>query len=94
MAGAQSTYHGIGGDIPPIPIGDAVAEVALRMLEGQGVKTNDIVGLEPLITSANLAQWAAPGSTLSTAGAVGGTRASFLPASQLDGYFRHPAAVR
>jgi ribose transport system substrate-binding protein len=90
----KSTYHGIAGAIPPTPIGDAVAEVALRMLEGQGVKTNDIVGVEPLISSANLAQWASPSWTLTTAGGVSGSRASFLPASQLDGYFRHPAPVK
>ena len=90
----RSSYHGIAGDIPPIPSGDAVAEVALRMLEGQGVRTNDIVGLDPLITNENLNQWASPGWTLSTAGSVGGTRASFLPASQIDGYFDHPAPVK
>jgi ABC-type sugar transport system substrate-binding protein len=90
----RSTYHGIAGDIPPIPSGDAVAEVALRMLEGQGVKTSDIVGLDPLISSANLAQWASPGWTLATAGGVGGTRASFLPPGQIDGYFLHPAPVK
>jgi ribose transport system substrate-binding protein len=90
----HSTYHGIAGAIPSVPVGDAVGEVALRMLAGQEVKTNDIVGANPLISDTNLDQWSSPSWTLDTAGGIPGLPGSFLPASLLNGYFKHPGPVK
>jgi ribose transport system substrate-binding protein len=90
----QATYHNAATTLPPLPGAAATVEVALRMLAGQGVTINTVVGKTPLVTDANLDDWSQPGWTLDTPGAVPGTRDSFLPSSYLDGFFRAPAAVK
>jgi ribose transport system substrate-binding protein len=83
-------YSDIGSTLPPLPAGEATAEVALKMLDGQGVKYNAIVGTQPLVDDTNLKDWAEPSWTLETPGAAPGTRDSFLPESFLDTFFTNP----
>jgi ribose transport system substrate-binding protein len=90
----RSTYKDEGTTLPPVPAAAGTAEVALRMLEGQGVKINTIVGKQPIVTNANLSKWAQPGWTLDTQGAASGTRSSALTSSFLAGFFKKPAAVK
>jgi ribose transport system substrate-binding protein len=84
------SYHAAGTTLPPYPGAAATVEVVLRMLAGQGVKLNSIVGTAPLVTDANLSNWAEDGWALDTLGGVSGARDSFLPSKYLDAFFAHP----
>ena len=66
----------------------AAAEVAQRMLAGDGIKVSDIPLIPVLITPANLNQWVSPSWTSSTQGTAPGPRDSLLPASLLKAVFR------
>jgi ribose transport system substrate-binding protein len=89
----QATYHASSTSLPPVPGARAVAEIAARMLAGQGVKLNTLVAEEPIITDANLADWAEPGWTLTTPGTVSGKPDSFMPSAFIDDFFTKPASV-
>jgi ribose transport system substrate-binding protein len=89
----QSTYHAASTTIPPVPAARVLHEVAMRMLAGQGVKLNTLVGVEPVVTDANLADWADPSWTLTTPGTVSGDPQSFLPSTFLNGFFANPAPL-
>jgi ribose transport system substrate-binding protein len=90
----QGTYHAASTSLPPVPAARAVAEVAGRMLAGQGVKLNTLVAEEPVINDANLAEWVNPSWTLATPGTVPGATESFMPSSFIDGFFNHGAPLR
>ncbi|HEY7629429.1 MAG TPA: substrate-binding domain-containing protein [Thermoleophilaceae bacterium] len=87
----QSTYHAASTSLPPVPAARVLHDVAMRMLGGQGVKLNTLVGPEPLITDANLDQWSEPSWTLATPGTVPGDPQSFMPSTFLDDFFNNPA---
>jgi ABC-type sugar transport system substrate-binding protein len=87
----QSTYHASSTSLPPVPSARALHDVAMRMLAGQGVKLNTLVAKNPVVTDANLADWADPSWTLMTPGTVSGDPQSFMPSSFLDDFFNHPA---
>jgi ribose transport system substrate-binding protein len=89
----QATYHASSTSLPPVPAARAVAEITARMLAGQGVKLNTLVAEEPLVTDANLADWAEPGWSLTTPGTVSGTADSFMASDFIDDFFTTPAAV-
>ena len=90
----QSTYHASSASLPPVPGARALAEVSARMLDGQGVKLNTLVALEPVVNDASLADWAEPGWSLTTPGTVSGEPDSFMPSSFIDGFFAKPAEVK
>jgi ribose transport system substrate-binding protein len=89
----QSSYHASSTSLPPVPAARALHEVAMRMLGGQGVKLNALVGAEPPITDANLADWSDPSWSLNTPGTVSGDPQSFMPSKFLDDFFSHPAPI-
>jgi ribose transport system substrate-binding protein len=66
----------------------AAAEVAQRMLVGDGIKVSDIPLIPVLITAANLDQWVSPSWTFSTQGTAAGPPDSLLPTSLLNAVFR------
>src|SRR4051794_19986664 len=90
----QSHYHAASTSLPPVPAARAVAEVAARMLDGQGVKLNTLVAKEPVVNDANLAEWAEPGWSQTTPGTVSGKPDSFMPSDFIDGFFTKPAKVK
>jgi len=90
----QADYHAASTSLPPVPAARAVAEITARMLAGQGVKLNTLVAEEPIVTDANLADWAEPDWTLTTQGTVSGTPESFMPSPFLDDFFTNPAPVQ
>ncbi len=90
----QGAYHASSTSLPPVPAARAVAEIAGRMLAGQGVKLNTLVAEEPLINDANLADWAQPGWSISTPGTVSGKPDSFMPSAFIDGFFANPAPLK
>jgi ribose transport system substrate-binding protein len=89
----RSTYHGVGTGLGPTWLGDAAANVARRMLHGQGLKTTDIMDRLPLISDRNVAQWAKPQWSLATPGEADGPRGTFLTDSYLDPFFANGAAL-
>jgi ribose transport system substrate-binding protein len=90
----QSNYHASSTSLPPVPAARALHDVAMRMLAGQGVKLNTLVAENPVITDANLADWAEPTWTINTPGTVSGDPQSFMPSSFIDDFFNKPAPVR
>lgn len=90
----QGAFHGSSTSLPPVPAARAVAEVAGRMLAGQGVKLNTLVADEPLVNDANLGDWAEPGWSLTTPGTVSGEPDSFMPSEFIDGFFNRPAELK
>jgi ABC-type sugar transport system substrate-binding protein len=86
----DAKYNDAAASNPPVAAARAVVEVARRMLDGQGVKMNAIVGREPLVTDANLKDWVDDSWNLNTPGAIPGDPQSFLPSKYLEAFFAHP----
>ena len=89
----DAKYDNSATSLPPVPAGRAVADVARRMLAGQGVKINTLVGEQPIVTDATLADWVEGAWSLNTPGSAPGAADSFLPPKFLDGFFLKPAAL-
>lgn len=64
----KSTYKGSETGGGAVAFGSLVSLVAKKMLHGDGIKVSSVVQPQPLITSANIGQWAQPSWTLSTPG--------------------------
>lgn len=91
----RDTYQGVATGGGTNALASGVADVAIRMLEGQGVKISDVVGNVVDITSGNLDQWVTPAATLDTPGTAQGPSSNYiLPDSYLDRLFNHPSAPR
>lgn len=84
-------YSGIGYGAPPAPAARTAANVALRILEGQGPKLNNLVTRATIVTPANLDQWAEPGWTLSTNGVAPGPDKDLMSDDYLDPLFNSGA---
>jgi ABC-type sugar transport system substrate-binding protein len=89
----RPAYHGVATGLPPLAFTSAISEVALRMLGGQGLKLNAVVAPSPIVTDANLPEWANKSWKLSTPGGALGPPNSFMTSSYLDGFFKKPAPV-
>jgi ribose transport system substrate-binding protein len=83
----DASYDASSTSLTPVSAGRATAEIIGRMLAGDGVKLNTLVGETPLITDANLGDWADKSWTLQTPGTVSGHPDDFLPAKDLDAFF-------
>ncbi|HWH95120.1 MAG TPA: substrate-binding domain-containing protein [Baekduia sp.] len=83
----DASYDAASTSLTPVSAGRATAEVIGRMLAGEGVKLNTIVGETPLVTDANLGDWADKSWTLQTSGTVSGHPDDFLPSKDLDAFF-------
>ncbi len=67
-----------------------VTRVTLRMLAGQGPKLSDIMWPHPLLTNANVSNYAQPGWTLDTPGTVENPKPTWLTDKNLDLLFSRP----
>jgi ribose transport system substrate-binding protein len=83
------TYTGVGTGLPPVGLGDSVADIALRTLEGQGPKLNTITQRVTVITSKNLDAWTQPSWNLQTVGTALGPSGPFMSDAFLDPLFNH-----
>ena len=83
-------YQGTGNGDPAQRMGAASFDVAIRMLEGQGVKYTDIPIIPPLITNDNLSQWVPASWNESVAQTAEGPDGSWAPDSYLNNFFTHP----
>jgi ribose transport system substrate-binding protein len=90
-ASHRKTYTGVGSSLDPVAVADGTANVAHRLLEGQGPKVTDLLGQTPLITDQNLDQWVPKGATLATPGAAVGPPNNFFSDSDLNPLFEKGA---
>jgi ribose transport system substrate-binding protein len=84
-------YKGTANGDPAQRMADAVWNVSMRMLEGQGVKFTDIPIVPPIITAHNLAQWVPSNWNESVSHTAEGPPNSWGPNAYLDHFFLHPA---
>ena len=87
----KDSYSGIGTGLGGGAYGVALANIALRMLEGQGIKTNSVVQELPVIDEKTLDQWADPKWDLNTPGTSEGPPGAFGSDEFLDPLFNKPA---
>lgn len=84
----RDTYDTVGAELVQSVLARASVSTALRVLQGQGLKISSIVGTLPVITSAELDDWADPSWDLNTAGSADGPADNpFLSEAFLDGVF-------
>jgi ribose transport system substrate-binding protein len=82
-------YKGLAIPGTGTQFGEALWEVALRTMKGEGPKINQIALETQFITEENVDEYAVPGATTTSAEETA-TVGSLLPAEYLDGYFNNP----
>lgn len=88
----KGTYTGTALAAPTGALADASFAVALGLLQGRGVKINEILQAPLTISDSNLAQWVQPGWSLSTTlGTAPAPPGMFYPQSFLEQFFTSPA---
>lgn len=87
----RDTYHGVGIGQGAEATGQSIADVALGMLAGGGIKVSDVI-LDPmLITDENLAEWADPSWDLTSVGTAPAPQGlPAVSASYLAEVFKNP----
>jgi ribose transport system substrate-binding protein len=87
------TYKGAGGCYNGYQGGYTYFNAALRMLDGKGIKLNVTEIPAPLITDANIAQYATPNEPLSWDGEMRGATTAWCDNTCLNTYFNVSGAV-
>lgn len=87
----KNGYQGTANGDPAERMAEAVWDVAMRMLEGQGVKFTDIPIVPPIITVKNLDQWVPANWSPNVSHTAEGPPGSWAPDSYLNNFFNHPA---
>lgn len=72
---------------------DAAFRTAIRTLDGQGPKIAGIVVKPPVISASNLSDWYEPSYTITSTGIGVPPEGTWLPDSELDGFFANPAPL-
>lgn len=85
-------YPYFGTTTPSVRTGEVVAEVALRILKGEGPKINQIVQNSVIVTQENLADYADPSAPISDGSDLAGLPDDYQPADRLDAFFNNPGA--
>ena len=86
----DSHYQTVGAELTQDSIAQASVSIAVRMLEGQGLLISAVVAPLPLVTNANIADWASPSWNLNSDGdAPGPASNTFLNDNYLNGLFAH-----
>lgn len=83
----RSSYQGVGLANTPNGLAYAVTQVTHKMLLGDGVKINTLAIDPPLVTNANLAQFANPSWTINTVGTATGAASAYVSNSFIDAIF-------
>jgi ribose transport system substrate-binding protein len=83
----EPEYQGVGMGFGVTDFAQTVADIAGRMLAGDGMTTTDVVGDAPVVTDANLKDWSDPAWTDQTPGVAPGPPGSYLKPGQLDAFF-------
>jgi len=85
----KSTFNGVALANTPNGLANAAAQVAHKMLDGDGVKLNTLSIAPPLVTSTNLAQYVTidPSWTINTAGSAIGPAGMYVSQAYIDSIF-------
>jgi ribose transport system substrate-binding protein len=81
------TYDAAVSVAPTLSFGNAMADVAGRMLRGDGLKMTDIVWNMAQVTPAEKGKWVDPSWTFETPGDAAGPADQLFPGNQLDSFF-------
>jgi ribose transport system substrate-binding protein len=84
-------YKGTANGDPAQRMAEAVFNVAMRMLEGQGIKYTDVPIVPPIITAKDLPKWVPAGWNENTSSTAEGPVGSWAPDSYLNHFFTKPA---
>ncbi len=87
----KSGYQGTANGDPAERMAEAVFDVSMRILEGQGVKFTDIPIVPPIITTKNLNQWVPANWSENISHTAEGPPNSWAPDSYLNNFFSKPA---
>jgi ribose transport system substrate-binding protein len=87
----KSGYKGTANGDPAQRMAEAVFDVSMRMLEGQGVKFTDIPIVPPIITAKNLAKWVPASWSENISHTAEGPPNSWAPDKYLNQFFSKPA---
>jgi ribose transport system substrate-binding protein len=90
----RGTYHGVGMAFGPKSMGSAGANVALRILEGQGPKLSNIIARMQILTEKNVDEWGDKSWTLTTPGQPEGPPNWFFTDDYIDPFFNRPATPK
>jgi len=89
---ANPDYPYFGTTTPSVRTGEAVVDVALRILKGEGPKVNQIVEPSVIVSRDNLAKVADPSWDQNDLTDLAGDPQDYLPADKLDLFFSAPGA--
>jgi ribose transport system substrate-binding protein len=89
---ANPDYPYFGTTTPSVRTGEAVVDVALRILKGEGPKINQIVEPSVLVSRENLAEVADPSWDHNDLTDLAGEPKDYLPADRLNAFFSTPGA--
>ena len=90
----RDTYHGVGMAFGPTSMGNAGADVALRILEGQGPKLSNVIARMAILTDQNLDDWGDKSWSLTTPGQPEGPPGWFFTDKYIDAFFARPATPK
>lgn len=85
-------YPYIGTTTPAARTGEVVADVALRILKGEGPKINQIVAKSVIVTQENLADYADKSWSITDGKDLTGKPDDYEPKERLDQFFLNPAS--
>ena len=80
-------YKAAGAILPVQSLANAVTQITMKMLAGDGVKMTEILGKFPLVTNDNLDQYVEDDWTKSTPGDPEGGPDDFLSPAEVDQFF-------
>lgn len=87
---ANPSYPYFGTTTPSVRTGEAVVDVALRVLKGEGPKINQIVEASVVVNRENLADIADPSWDVNDLTDLAGEPDDYLPAERLNEFFANP----
>ncbi|MFL4473743.1 substrate-binding domain-containing protein [Paeniglutamicibacter sp. MACA_103] len=87
---ANPDYPYFGTTTPSVRTGEAVVDVALRILKGEGPKINQIVEPSVIVNRENLAAIADPSWDVSDLTDLAGAPDDYLPTERLNEFFANP----
>jgi ribose transport system substrate-binding protein len=89
---ANPDYPYFGTTTPSVRTGEAVVDVAVRILKGEGPKINQIVEPSVIVSRDNLAKIADPSWDVSDLTDLAGAPDDYLPTERLNKFFANPGA--
>lgn len=89
---ANPDYPFFGTTTSSVRTGEVVADVALRILKGEGPKINQIIDPSVIVSRDNLAKVADPSWDVNDLTDLTGDPKDFLPTDRLDKFFSTPGA--